>query len=227
MEAGRGVVHGGNVPPELLDTGQTVEGFQIWINLPRSLKMIPPRYQEIAANTLPVVEVPHPQGDAFPKSSVKVIAGSYGGANAVIETRVQISFFDVRLQPGASVTLDVPRGQVGLVYTYRGECVVGEKRAVMPEGVFGTLADGDTLTITAADNAPLVSIPAPHRDVRAGSEEAAVGVLVVFGEPIDEPIARNGPFVMNTEEEIRQAFADFHSGKMGRESRIKFDSGGQ
>ncbi|KAI9022643.1 Pirin-related protein [Hyaloraphidium curvatum] len=196
MIAGRGVVHGGNSEEEFRRTGGTVEGFQIWINLPARLKMIPPNYSEIPAASLPVVR------DEL--SSVRIIAGSHAGKGAAISPLIPVSMMDVRLRAGGKVTIDVPRGQVGTAYVFRGAGRFGND-TVLSEGVVGILGEGDKLEITTDEDAA----------------EAAVAALLVFGEPIAEPVARAGPFVMNTRAELMQAFEDYQSGKMGRESRIK------
>lgn len=229
MTAGRGVVHGGNVPGDLKAAGQTVEAFQIWVNLPAAKKMVPPRYQDVSAESLPVARVPHPGGGGAERdSTVKVLAGAYGGTiSARIDTHSPITLLDIRLQPGAVVHIPVPRAHVGLVYAYRGYARVGAGGAVVREGYAGMIGvgegEGEELTLSADDDAPLVDVPAPHKRPLNGTEPASAGLLLVFGAPIDEPVARHGPFVMNTEAELQQAFADFRSGKMGQESRVKHE----
>lgn len=230
MTAGRGVVHGGGSTPEFRKSGGQVEAFQIWVNLPAKDKMMPPRYQDIEAEKLPVVRVPLTAAvsavqPAKGYSTVKIISGSYNGTEGVIQTRTPVSMFDVRLQPGGTVTLDVPAGQVGMAYVYRGAGAFGAGPASkqLVEGMAGQLSVGDSLTLSAAPDAGLVDIPAPHEDLAAPSEQAALGAIVIFGQPINEPIARYGPFVMNTQEQIQQAFDDYRSGRMGKESRVKHE----
>jgi redox-sensitive bicupin YhaK (pirin superfamily) len=161
---------------------------------------------------------------------------------------------DVRLQPGSSVDIPVPAGHTGMVYVFRGEAVSGG--AALREGLAGFITtprrDG-SLTITTRPDAALVSVPAAHAKASASPADAAKGIaafepaavaaIVILGEPIDEPIARRGPFVMNTRREIEQAFEDYRcrrpcatlrvacvtlgvlhlrrSGKIQRESRVR------
>lgn len=185
---------------------------QIWVNLPAALKMIPPRYQEIDAARCPVVALP---GGV----SVKVIAGDVAGVAGAVDARTPFTFLDVRLQPGATASLPVPLGHVGYVYVYRGASVVGAAGVALAEGQFATLGPGDSLRVSAPEGAALVDVPAPHADVRGGSERAAAALLLLSGAPITDPVARDGPFVMNTRAELEQAFEDYRSGKIERESR--------
>jgi redox-sensitive bicupin YhaK (pirin superfamily) len=180
--------------------------------------MVPPAYHEIPADKLPVVI---DSGN----SSLTIIAGSHGGHNAAISPLIAVSMMDVRVQPGGSVTIHVPKGQVGTAYAFRGQghLGLGKDKTSISEGIVGVLGEGDSLTISADADAPFVDVPAPHTDPTADNEKAAIAILLVFREHIDEPIARYGPFVMNDRRELQQAFDDFQSGKMGRESRIRHE----
>lgn len=217
MIAGKGVVHGGNSEAAFKKSGGGVEGFQIWINLPGSLKFVPPNYFELPAEKVPVFASPESG------ASVKVIAGKHGDVEAALSPLIPVSMMDIRLQPGGNVTLDVPKGQIGMVYAFRGAGKFGSQNTEIKEGIVGILGDGDTLEIKADTDATLVDVPAPHSDPSKGFEKAALAALVVFGEPINEPVVRQGPFVLNTREQLHQAFEDYYSGKMGRESRVKFE----
>ena len=207
---------------------------QIWVNLPKAKKMVPPAYQDYDPELFPVVTLAPVSADAADAapSTVKVISGSFGGSVGPIVPSVPITFLDVRLQPGASTSVTVPAGQTGLVYLFRGAGVVGGKR--VSEGVAAVIdasaSDGEIVLSTPLD-AAVVPVPASHLpggaspsegDAKRGVatfQDAAFAAIVLLGPVLDEPIARRGPFVMNTNAEIEQAFEDFYSGKIARESR--------
>lgn len=191
MTAGSGVVHSEMPSDEQQEKGGTTEGFQLWVNLPAKDKMVPPRYQDTPSEDIPIVTAQG--GNVW----VKVIAGEALGTKAVIETRSPILYLDVRLQPGTVFTQPVPEQYEGLVYVWRGSGFFGCDRRVASMGQVGILDRGEALRMEAGEN-----------------EE--VRVLLIAGEPLREPIARHGPFVMNTWEEIEQAFKDYQSGKLGR-----------
>jgi redox-sensitive bicupin YhaK (pirin superfamily) len=190
MTAGRGVIHSEMPSARVRRDGGRVHGFQVWVNLPARDKMTAPRYQDVTASALPVARTPDG------RATVKVIAGSALGVSARVETRTPILYFDVTVQPGGRVDLDVPRDFNVAVYVYAGEARVGDA-APAPEGTFAMLGEGDT-----------VSIANEHADT-------PVRALALGGRPLGEPVARYGPFVMNTEAEIRQAIDDYRSGRFG------------
>ncbi|TAL83549.1 MAG: pirin family protein [Rhodanobacter sp.] len=161
-------------------------GFQLWVNLPAKDKMTAPRYQDIAPERIPVV---HPVAGV----EVKVIAGELAGARGPVEGIATAPvYLDVSLQPGAQLTLDLPAGHHGFAYVFEGESVlVGGERLQRSE--LGVLSEGDRLQLAAGDT--------PSR------------LLVVAGKPLQESVARYGPFVMNTQAEIHEAIADFRAGK--------------
>ena len=191
MTAGSGVVHSELPSEEQLRNGGKSEGFQLWVNLPAKDKMIPPRYQDTPAEDIPIATAQ--DGKVW----VKVIAGESLGKKAVIDTRTPIMFLDVRLQPGTVFVQAVPKQYDGFVYVWRGSGFLGDERKGATMGQVGVLDQGEELRLEAA-----------------ADEE--VRVLLIAGEPIREPVARHGPFVMNTWEEIEQAFKDFRSGKLGQ-----------
>ena len=163
-----------------------MRGFQLWVNLPASDKMREPRYQELAAERIP---------SAAPAPGVKatVIAGCFGGiAGAVSEIAVDPLYVDLRLDAGSSYAADLPTGHTAFVYVFEGEAALGGK--TVPRGTLALLGDGDRVGI------------------EAGSQGAAL--LLIAGRPIGEPVARYGPFVMNTRAELEQAFADFQAGRL-------------
>jgi redox-sensitive bicupin YhaK (pirin superfamily) len=194
MTAGAGVVHS-ELPSRLIrEQGGRVHGFQIWVNLPRRDKLIAPRYQEIPAARIPVGH------SADGLAEVRVVAGDALGARAVIETRTPIFFQDWTLRPGAEVTLPLPADHQALAYVFGGEARVGEARVM--DGQMALLGPGDAVRLGApADGA------GPAR------------LLLLSGVPLREAVARYGPFVMNTEEEIHQAIVDFQAGRMGEIQR--------
>jgi quercetin 2,3-dioxygenase len=191
MTAGRGVIHSEMPSERVRQQGGRVHGFQVWVNLPARDKMTAPRYQDVAAGELPVAH--SPDG----RATVKVVAGSALGVAARVETRTPIVYFDVMLEPGGKVELDVPLDFNVAVYVYDGEARIADG-APAASGTFALLGEGDTVLLTCASDAS-----APAR------------ALVLGGKPIGEPVARYGPFVMNTEAEIHQAIDDFRNGRFG------------
>ena len=191
MTAGRGVIHSEMPSARVRREGGRVHGFQVWVNLPARDKMTAPRYQDVAASELPIARTP----DGL--ATVKVIAGTALGVAARVQTRTPILYFDVAVQPGGNVELDVPADFNVAVYVYDGEARIADAPSV-PSGTFAMLGEGDRVSI-ACD---------------AGARTPA-RALVLGGAPISEPVARYGPFVMNTEAEIHQAIDDFRSGRFG------------
>ena len=193
MTAGRGIVHSEEPSKEFQQTGGTLHGLQLWVNLPKSDKMIRPHYQEIPAAKIP--EARTPDG----KVIVRVLAGESLGVHSVIETRTPIFYLDFTLQPGGRVIQAAARDFNAFSYVIQGPVVFGNRTAHVQRGNMVPFEkDGDEILIEApSDN------PVPAR------------VLLIGGRPLDEPIARYGPFVMNTPQEIQQAFADYTSGRMG------------
>jgi redox-sensitive bicupin YhaK (pirin superfamily) len=191
MTAGRGVIHSEMPSARMRSEGGRVHGFQVWVNLPARDKMTAPRYQDVTAAALPIAR------SADGRASVKVIAGQALGVSAAVETRTPILYFDVTVEPGGRVELDVPAAFNVAVYVYGGEASVGDG-TLAQDGTFALLGAGDRVAIACAPDAA-----APAR------------ALVLGGEPLGEPIARYGPFVMNTEAEIRAALDDFRTGRFG------------
>jgi len=194
MTAGAGVVHSELPSDRIMKEGGRVHGFQLWVNLPARDKMIAPRYQEVSAASIPKA---HSEDG---KAHAAVIAGEALGVSAVIDTHTPIIYHDWTLQPGADVTTKVA-GEINVfAYVFEGEAVVsGEK---LTEGQVAFLGDGDE-----------VQLGAP-----AGAAQPA-RLLLIGGKPLGEPVARYGPFVMNTAEEIVQAIRDFQDGKLGEIAR--------
>jgi quercetin 2,3-dioxygenase len=189
MTAGRGVVHSEMPAAELALRGGRMHGFQLWVNLPRRDKMMEPRYQEIPAARIPTAA----SGDGTVRA--RVIAGEAMGRKAVIDTRTPIFYVHFTLEPGASVTQPAPPDHNAFAWVVTGDGTFGRDGKAAKEAEMVLFAsDGDAVTMSASAQAPL-------------------DVLVIGGVALREPIARYGPFVMNTKAEILQAFEDFESGQ--------------
>lgn len=192
MTAGSGVVHSELPADEFMRDGGVMHGFQVWVNLPARDKMIKPRYQEIPSAQIPVAT------SSDGKVSVRVIAGQALGKSAVIETRTPIYFLHYTMRLGGAITQDIPSGYNALVYLISGELKVGKEQKSVHESQMAQLGDGDAVRLAVASSAA-----------------APADFLLLAGQPLNEPVARYGPFVMNTREEIEQAFRDYQSGRMG------------
>ena len=187
MTAGSGILH-----EEMPKAGpRRLDGFQIWVNLPAKLKMTRPRYQDVPAARIP--EVSRPDG-----ARIRVVAGEVDGvAGAVKEIFAGPTYLDVALPAGGSLEQPVPRGHTALLYVYRGAVTVGgadrsRGAAAVPSPRLAVLADGDVARVHAAGG--------PAR------------FLLLSAQPLREPYARYGPFVMNTREEIAQALHELREG---------------
>ena len=191
MTAGSGVVHSEMPAADFQARGGRMHGFQLWVNLPRRDKMMAPRYQEVPAAKIPIGK------SADGKATVRVIAGESLGAHAVIDTRTPISYFDVALSPGGVLEQPIATDHNAFAYVVEGPGLFGADRSPAQSHELVLFRnDGAVARLEAAADAPL----------RA---------LLVAGRPLDEPVARAGPFVMNTRSEVVQAFEDFQSGRLG------------
>jgi redox-sensitive bicupin YhaK (pirin superfamily) len=193
MTAGRGVVHSELPSDEFMRDGGVMHGFQVWVNLPARDKMMPPHYQEIPGRGIPEAV------SADGRVKVRVVAGESMGRSAVIETRTPIYFLHFTIQPGGALVQPVPAGFNALVYLVSGSAQVGNEAKPAHEGQMARLGDGDCVPLAVAAEAA-----------------TAAELLLLAGQPLNEPVARYGPFVMNTREEIEQAFRDYQSGRMGQ-----------
>src|ERR1043166_3246515 len=193
MTAGAGVVHAEMPSAEFMRTGGRMHGFQLWVNLPQQDKMIKPRYQEIPGSQIP--KAISPDGLV----SVSVIAGEALGEKAVIETRTPIIYLHYQIKPGGVMNEQVPHDYNAFAYVVDGAGLFGAEGERGADGQMIMFApDGDEVRIENRADA-----------------KAILEVLLIAGVPLNEPIARYGPFVMNTEREIRQAFEDYVRGRMG------------
>jgi redox-sensitive bicupin YhaK (pirin superfamily) len=193
MTAGAGVVHSEMPSSEFLRQGGRMHGFQLWVNLPKRDKMIKPRYQDIPGSRIPKAT------SADGLVTVSVIAGEAMGERAVIETRTPIIYVHYSIQPGGVTTQRMPRDYNAFAYVVEGRGLFGAEGEPAADGQMVLFAqDGDDLKIENPAHA-----------------KVALEVLIIAGLPLNEPVARYGPFVMNTEAEIYQAFEDYRLGKMG------------
>jgi redox-sensitive bicupin YhaK (pirin superfamily) len=183
MTSGRGILH--EEMPKRGPSGN-VNGFQLWVNLPARFKRSQPRYQEIGSESIPTMEV---EG-----AKVRVVAGEYGGMQGpVTEIAARPLYMDVSLEPGAAFHLPIPQEHAVYVYIFEGEAAFerdGDAIEAVSMVVYGK---GESLRVKA-------------------SPETKARFLLMAGAPIKEPIVPYGPFVMNTQEEIRQAFIDLQNG---------------
>jgi hypothetical protein len=193
MTAGGGIMHEEMPRP---DAAGKMGGFQLWVNMPAKLKLSQPRYQDVAATSIPVAE--RPDG-----TRIRVVAGSVDGVRGpVTEIYADPEYLDVDLSPGADFVQAIPAGHTAFAYVFRGEAEFGVAADL---GYRGEL-DGVLVP------APRLVIFGDGDEVRVKAGDARARFLLVSGAPLGEQIARYGPFVMNTREEIMQALQDLHDG---------------
>ena len=195
MTAGAGILHIERPPEALIASGGLFHGIQLWVNLPSGQKWTPPRYQDIGATR--VMLLSSADGGAL----VRVIAGDVAGHRGPGVTHTAITLLHATINPGAELRLPWRREFNGLVYVLAGRGAVGARRAPIGAGQLAAFGAGDVITLTA--------------DLAQESRSPNLDVLVLGGEPIGEPVAWYGPFVMNTHEELAQAFDDYRRGRMG------------
>ncbi len=189
MSAASGILHDEFHSPEFTRNGGTLEMVQLWVNLPARDKMSTPKYQSLLNEDIPVVELPGNAG------KVRVIAGDFDGQQGSAQTFTPINVWDIRLNQGSSADFSVPEGHTLMLVVLRGTTTVNGDESVR--------------------EAQMVMLDRDGTSVRLAAETDST-VLLLSGEPIDEPITGSGPFVMNTEDEIRQAILDFNSGRFGQ-----------
>jgi redox-sensitive bicupin YhaK (pirin superfamily) len=184
MTAGRGILH--SEMPEQEDG--LMWGFQLWVNLPAKDKMTTPRYQDIAPERIPEVELAK-------GVKARVIAGEAGGVTGPVQAEATAAvYLDLRLEQGAQTEVTIPAGHNAFVYVYEGHARVGDgSHSELLRGDLGVLDKGDK--------------------VRIAAPQAAARMILVAGRPFNEPVAKYGPFVMNTQQQIVQAIEDFRSGR--------------
>ncbi len=193
MTAASGVVHEELHGREFARKGGTLEMVQLWVNLPKKFKMSSPRYQDILDRQIPAVKFANDAGMA------RVIAGKLLGTKGPALTFTPVNLWDLKLKPGNPVELNLPEGHTAELLVLRGSVLLNGIETADQEEVAFFDRSGDKIKLEA------------KQDLRA---------LLMSGEPIDEPIAGYGPFVMNTEEEIREAIKDYQNGKMGHLEKV-------
>ena len=192
MTAGRGIIHA-EVPESKTEDAY---GFQLWINLPKSKKMIEPHYQEYTSNQIPIATVGN--------SSIKVIAGSLYGCEGIVKPTTAVEYFDVHLNPGASLIFKINKGFNSFIYLYEGKGSVNGM-AVQAHKAFVFKKSDEETSVTL-------------------SSDSVMKLIWLSGKPLDEPVVQYGPFVMNTMQEIQQAMSDYQYNRNGFEGASAWES---
>jgi len=195
MTAGSGILHIETPPERLVISGGLFHGIQLWVNLPAATKWAPPRYQDIRAGKVTLLS--SPDGGTL----IRIIAGDVAGHSGPGITHTPIALVHATLSPGAQLVLPWRPDFNALVYGLAGAGVAGPAGARFGMGQLVVFGAGEAITISA--------------DLEQESRSPALDVLILGGQPIREPVAQYGPFVMNTEAELRQAFEDYRAGKLG------------
>jgi redox-sensitive bicupin YhaK (pirin superfamily) len=195
ISSGGGILHIEVPPEEVVARGGLFHGFQLWVNLPARLKWTPPRYQDIRGRAVSLLS--SPDGGVL----LRVIAGEVAGHQGPGITHTPITLLHATLAPGAELRLPWRRDFNALVYVLAGAGSVGGERRPVRMGQLAVYGPGEVVTVRAA----------------VGQERRSpqLDVLVLGGQPIREPIAAYGPFVMNTRQELIQAFEDYQAGRLG------------
>ena len=195
MTAGAGILHIEKPPEHLVMSGGLFHGLQLWVNLPKAEKWAAPRYQDLRGNEVVLLA----SSDAG--ALVRVIAGNLAGQSGPGDTYTPMTMVHATLSPGA--TLEVPWDPTfnALAYVLAGAGTVGAEKIAVATGQLAVFGPGDSISVRAAEVQE--------------SRSPALEVLLLGGRPIREPVAWMGPFVMNTKDELRQAFEDYQAGKLG------------
>ena len=189
MTAGGGILHIETPPEELVVTGGLFHGIQLWVNLPARDKMVEPAYQNLDGDRVTLLSSPDGGG------LLRLIAGDVSGHRGPGSTRTPITFAHATVAAGAELAVAWPREFNGLVYVLSGRGSIGVNRRPVAAGQLAVLGPGDAITIAA---------------------DGDLDVLLLGGRPIQEPVAKYGPFVMNTRAELAQAVEDFRAGRLGQ-----------
>ncbi len=197
MTAGAGILHIEKPPEHLVVSGGLFHGIQLWVNLPSRLKFAEPRYQDLRSGQVGLAT--SPDGGAL----IRVIAGELAGVSGPGSTYTPITLVHATIAPGAEVTLPWRQDFNALVYALSGDGQVGSGagRRSLKSGQLAVFGAGDPITIAA--------------DPMQESRLSGLDVFILGGEPIREPVAAYGPFVMNTRAELQQAFEDYQAGRLG------------
>ncbi len=191
MTAGSGVIHSELPEKQFAKKGGRFHGLQLWVNLPKKEKMTKPRYQEISSENMPVAKTHDGSVQA------KIIAGESMGKKAVIDTKIPIIYLHFTLKPNATFTQNVPQNYNAFAYVIKGNALFGsDKRLVKKNQAIFFDKNGEEIILS--------------------TDDSEAEVLLIAGTPLNEPVKRYGPFVMNTDEELQQAIKDYQDGKMGK-----------
>jgi len=187
MTGGRGLIHN-EVPAE----GDTVHSLQLWVNLPASEKMTAPRYQELIAKDL--------AARREPGAEIRVFSGASGQVRAPTKNYVPVTMVEIRLDPGAAVRQDLPSDYNAFVVVLEGAGRIGEEGA--------SIVAGDVVWLTRGANGG-------QSEAMLAASDTPLRALLYGGRPLSEPVVSRGPFVMNTQAEIDEAYADYRAGRFG------------
>jgi redox-sensitive bicupin YhaK (pirin superfamily) len=195
MTAGAGILHIETPPEHLVMSGGLFHGFQLWVNLPAAKKWSLPAYQDVRANDVSLLS------SADGGSLIRIIAGELDGHVGPGTTQTPITLIHATVAPGAELRLPWRKDYNALVYAIAGHGFAGEEARPIQMGQLTVFGDGDSIVIRAAN----------QQETRSPNLE----LFILGGQPIKEPVAWMGPFVMNTKAEVLQAFEDFQKGKLG------------
>ena len=190
MTTGLGLIHSELVTEKFKKSGGIMQGLQIWVNLPKKNKKVKPWYQHIKKNNIPVIK----ENDNI---EIKVLAGQVKGIKSEVQTYSPVSIFDVQFSNPNQINIDVSKNQIAMVYVIDGELQFVDENKIATKGqmiYFDQSADEINLTSISFNGS----------------------YLVLAGEPLNETVVRHGPFVTNTEGEMKQAMLDYQNGKMGQ-----------
>ncbi len=188
MTAGAGIVHEEFHSPAFTEQGGVLEMVQLWINLPARDKSAPAAYQTLLSNRIPTIPLSDQSGE------LRIIAGEYRGRRGPARTFTPINVWDIQAEPGGRIALDLPEGHTTFVVVLSGTVLLNGSDILRDAGLASLERSGTTIELEANNRARL---------------------LILTGEPIDEPVVGQGPFVMNTRQEIQQAISDFREGRFG------------
>jgi redox-sensitive bicupin YhaK (pirin superfamily) len=195
MTAGSGLLHIETPPEALVESGGLFHGFQLWVNLPKTDKFLPPKYQPLEARQVLLL------ASADAGALLRVIAGEVDGHVGPGSTHTPITLLHASVSPGAQLSLPWQPSYNALAYVMAGSGTVGPKAAPIHAGQLAVFGAGDRITVAA--------------DAKQDSRTNALEVILLGGEPIREPMAHYGPFVMNTRAELMRALEDYRSGRLG------------
>lgn len=196
MTAGAGILHIEAPPEHLVMSGGLFHGFQLWVNLPAAKKWTPPAYQDLRASEVALLS--SPDGGAL----IRVIAGEIDGHQGPGTTQTPITIVHATVQPGAQMRLPWRKDYNALVYVAAGQGYMGEEGRPVRMGQLTVFGEGDSIVLRAGDVQE--------------NRSPVLELFILGGQPIKEPVAMMGPFVMNTRAEVLQAFEDFQKGLLGR-----------